>query len=259
MTMKKIEILGIPFHAITVDETLDTLESYLDTDRNHVIITPNPEGVMQARRNPAFANAIKNADLSLADGTGIVLAAKLKGLKIPGRVRGLDTIFAIFDRLSKQYEEDCGSGGAMTDATAQSGRGFTAYFFGGEPGVAETAKQNMEKRYPGLNVVGYHHGFFTDDTDIIAEINALQPDFLLVCIGMPRAELWATQNKSVNAKITMCLGGTIDVMAGTAQLAPSFLRKIGLEWLYRLIKQPSRFKRQLDLPRFVLAVLFRKK
>ena len=236
--MNTIRILGIPFHSITTEEALDTLESYLSTDKNHIVITPNPEGVMQARRNPELARAIENADLSLADGTGIVLAAKLKGLKIPGRVRGVDTIFAMFDRLKE--------------------REFTAYFLGGKPGVAEMAKQNMEKRYPGLRVVGHHHGFFTDDQEILDEINSLKPDFLLVCIGMPRAELWVTKNKNINAKVTMCLGGTIDIMAGTVQLAPPLLRKIGLEWLYRLLKQPSRFKRQLDLPRFVLAVLFKK-
>lgn len=231
-----IEILGIPFHTFTVEETLDTMESYLATDKNHIVVTPNPEGVMQARRNPDLAHAIKSADLSLADGTGIVLAAKFKRLKIPGRVRGVDITFALLERLSH--------------------RGGTVYILGGKPGVAEMARANMAERYPGVDVVGWHHGYFTDDAEIIDEINALSPDILLVNLGMPRQELWAAKNKNINARITMCLGGTTDILAGTVQLAPPLLRKLGLEWLYRLIKQPSRFKRQLDIPRFVLEVFF---
>lgn len=237
--MKVIEILGIPFHTFTVEETLDTLESYLDTDKNHIVVTPNPEGVMQARRNPDLAHAIKSADLSLADGTGIVLAAKFKRLKIPGRVRGVDITFALLERLSR--------------------RGGTVCILGGKPGVAESAGINIEDSYPGVEVVGCMHGYFTDDAEIIAEINAIKPDLLLVGLGMPRQELWATKNIDMNTRITMCVGGTIDILAGMVQLAPPLLRKLGLEWLHRLIKQPSRFKRQLDIPRFIFAVLFGRK
>jgi len=232
--------LGIPFHALTTEETLDKLERYLSEPVNHIVITPNPEGVMQACRNPDFAAAIKGADLSLADGTGIVLAAKLTGQKIPGRVRGYDTIIALCERLT------------------QKDRDFTVYLLGAQPGVAERAKANMEARYPNMKVVGCHHGFFSDDAPIIDEINSLFPDILLVCIGMPRAELWATKHRHINTRITMCLGGVMDIMAGEVVLAPSFMRKIGLEWLYRLISQPGRAKRQLDIPRFVLAVIFSK-
>lgn len=236
--MKRIEILGIPFNPLTVEETLTTLEGFLSTSQNHIVVTPNPECVMQARRNLEYANAIKSADLSLPDGTGIVMAAKFKRLEIHGRVRGTDAIFGIFERLS------------------QKNRNFTAYFLGAKPGVAEKAKENMEKKYHGLNVIGLHHGYFTDDTEIIEEINHLSPDFLLVCTGMPRAELWATANRNTNARITMCLGGVMDIMGGTFKLAPPLFRKLGLEWFYRLITQPSRVKRQLDIPRFILAVLF---
>lgn len=232
-----IDILGIPFHAVTQEETLDILQSFLHEPRNHVIVTPNPEGVMQARRNPDFAAALKTADLSLADGTGIVMAARFTRQKIPGRVRGVDTTFALFERLSNDEKH------------------FTAYFLGGKPGVAEKAATNMQTRFPGVKVVGYHHGFFEDDIDIINEINELSPDVLLVCTGMPRAELWATKNRDINARVTMCVGGTLDIIAGEVALAPAFLRKLGLEWLYRLAKQPSRFKRMLDIPRFVWAVV----
>jgi len=240
-----VEVLGIPFANITFGEALETLETFLREPRNHIIVTPNPEGVMQARRNPDFANALRTADLSLADGTGIVVATYLRARtnRLPERVRGVDTTFALFGRLN----------------TERKTQHFTAYFLGGAPGVAELAKINMEARFPALKVVGFHHGFFTPENEpaILAQINALAPEILLVCMGMPRAEIWATRNRNINTRLTLCVGGTIDIMAGTVKHAPAFMRKIGLEWLWRLIRQPKRAARMLDIPRFVAAVLFR--
>lgn len=238
--MNTVNILSIQFHALTMEETLDTLESYLSTQQNHIVVTPNPEGVMQALRNRDFENAIQGADLRLADGTGIVLAAKFTGQKIPGRVRGYDTVMALFERLTNKD------------------RDFTVYFLGAQPGVAERAKDKMEARYPNMKVVGYHHGYFDDDTEIINKINTLSPDILLVCTGMPRSELWATKNRNINARITICIGGSLNIMSGDLPLTPSIIRKMGLEWLHRLIREPHRAKRQLDIPRFVLAVILSK-
>jgi len=242
-----IEILGIPFANITQNEALEKLVFFLSEKSNHIIVTPNPEGVMQSRRNPAFADALRSADLSLADGMGIVLASYLiksrpSGVhkKLPERVRGVDTTFSLFEHLSKKQQE------------------LTVYFLGGVPGVAEKAKKNMQNKFPYLKVIGFHHGYFSEEEEkeIIAEINQLSPDILFVCTGMPRAEIWATKNKEINTRLTLCVGGTLDIMAGTAKLAPSLMRKLGLEWLYRLIRQPSRAKRMLDLPRFIFTVIF---
>jgi N-acetylglucosaminyldiphosphoundecaprenol N-acetyl-beta-D-mannosaminyltransferase len=234
-------ILGIPFAKLTQKEALDKLEFFLnEPDKNHIVVTPNPEGVMQSRRNPEFAEALCNADLSLADGTGIVLASFFisKTEKLPERVRGVDTSFALFERLSNKK------------------RDFTVYFLGAAQGVAQKAKENMENRFPYLKVVGLHHGFFDaeKEIEIINEINRLAPDILFVCTGMPRAEIWAAKHKKINARITLCVGGTLDIMGGNAQLAPAFLRKIGLEWFYRLLRQPSRAARMLDIPRFMICI-----
>ncbi|MCL1884105.1 MAG: WecB/TagA/CpsF family glycosyltransferase [Defluviitaleaceae bacterium] len=234
--MKTIEILNIPFAKLTQSETMEILEIFLSKQENHIITTPNPEGVMQARRNADFAKALKTADLSLADGVGIIIASYFTRQKLPERVRGVDTTFALFENLNKKNVP------------------FTAYFLGGEEGVAEKAKENMQKKFPLLNVVGTHHGFFKNDKEIIDEINKLSPDILLVCTGMPRAEIWASKNRSLNTRLTLCVGGTINIMAGKAKLAPSFMRKLGLEWLWRLIREPKRFVRMLDLPRFIFAV-----
>jgi len=237
--MKQVNILGIPFDSMSMDEALDLLESYLDKTTNHIVVTPNPEGVMQARRNPAFRDALLQADLRLADGIGIVLASRYIGNTVPTRVRGVDTIFALLERLSKKD------------------RKHTAYFLGGTPGIAEKAKSEMESRFPALSVVGCHHGYFTpdDETVILEELYRLKPDIMMVCIGMPRAEIWAAAHRDIPARITLCLGGTLDIMAGNVKLTPPLIRKLGLEWLHRLIRQPSRAKRQLDIPRFILAVL----
>ena len=237
----EIDILGIPFAKVTTKETLAIMENWLKSDKNHVVATPNPEGVMQAKRNIKFKTALLNADMRLADGIGITLGAKYKGTPLPERVRGVDTTFALFQSLCNKNQS------------------FTVYFLGGKPGVAKNAKKLMEAKYPAMKVAGYHHGFFKEnsqeETKILAEINNIMPDILLVCTGMPRAEIWATTHKNLKTKITLCVGGTIDIMGGNVKIAPAFMRKIGLEWLYRLITQPSRFVRMLDIPRFMLAIV----
>jgi len=239
--MERINILDVFFDVTTQVKVLDALEEFLSSSKNHLVFTPNPEGVMQAKRNPEFKEALNNADLSLADGTGIVVASKLWKNKLPERVRGVDTIFALFQKLSLNEKK------------------FTAYFLGGEPGIAEEAKIKMENKYSFLNVVGFHHGFFDDDEKIIDDIKMLSPDILLVCTEMPRAELWSYRNKeNLNTKITMCLGGTLNIMAGRVQMSPKIMRKLGLEWLNRLWREPRRFFRMLDIPRFVFAVLIRR-
>jgi N-acetylglucosaminyldiphosphoundecaprenol N-acetyl-beta-D-mannosaminyltransferase len=245
--MNKTDILGVSFQVTTPEDALVLLEKWVEEPKNHIVVTPNPEGVMMARRHEAFANALQTADLSLADGTGVVLAAKLLKKPLKRRVRGTDITFALFDSLDAKGKE------------------FTVYFLGSKPddndtlSVAEMAKNKMEARYPNLKVTGFHHGYFDSDSDteatILDEINRLSPDILLVCMGMPRQELWAVQHRNVNARLTLCVGGTLDIMGGALRRAPVIFQKCGLEWLYRLLRQPHRAKRMLDLPRFVFAVL----
>jgi len=239
-----VDVLGVPFHVLTVENALAQLVAWLEEGESpmRVVATPNPEGVMQARRNPAFAAALQAADLCLADGTGIVWAARRLGTPLPHRVRGVDTIFALLQRLEDRQ------------------RPTTAYFLGGAPAVAERAAAHMQARFSHVTVVGHHHGFFSPEEEdtIRADIARTRPDILLVCTGMPRAELWATAHRHLPVRVALCLGGTLDIMAGTARMAPAWLRAIGLEWLYRLTRQPARWRRQLDIPRFVWAVLRKK-
>jgi len=234
-----VDILGVHFARLTFAQALDKLDACVgDPCGNHIIVTPNPEGVMQARRNADFAQALEMADLRLADGTGIVLASRWLRKPLPQRVRGVDITFALFERATVE-------------------RPLTVYFLGAAPGVAEEAKRRMQARYPGVQVVGTQHGFFTPEEEpcILSDIARTQPDVLLVCLGMPRAEIWATKHRYLPVRLTLCVGGTLDIMSGNVKLAPPLWRKLGLEWLYRLIKQPARYKRMLDIPRFVWAIL----
>ena len=246
--MEKINILDIPFCKLTQIEAIHALFAKLDERSNFVVVTPNPEGVMQARRNREFADALKCADMQLADGIGIYIASILLGNRLPMRVRGIDTTIGLFGFLEK------------------TARPTTAFFLGGKPGmdglpsVAEMAAKKMEAKFKHLKVIGAAHGYYSESEEkgIVENIINLSPDILLVCLGMPKAELFSARNKNIKVGVTLNVGGTIDVMAGNVRLAPALLRKFGLEWLYRLVKQPSRFKRMMDLPRFMAAVLAKK-
>jgi len=211
---------------------------FLQTERNHLIVTPNPEMVMLAQANAGFMRILQNADLVLADGIGIILAARWRGLPISVRVTGCDTALELLKTAALEER--------------------TCYLLGAAPGVAEQARQNLQQQ--GIRVIGAHDGFFSDDSEILEEIRGLAPDILIVGMGMPRQEEWAARHlDTLPCKITLCLGGSIDIYAGNVRRAPAFLRRIGLEWFYRLVTNPSRAMRMLSLPKFALTVLIKRK
>ena len=231
-------ILQVPFHGLTPYQALEALLGFLHTSKNHLIVTPNPEGVMLATRNNSFLQILQSADLVLADGIGILLAARWLKLPIPTRVTGCDIAMALL----------------------KSAKNSTCYLLGAAPGVAETAKHNLLQQ--GISVIGARDGFFNEETEkaIIEEIRTLKPDILIIGMGMPRQEEWAAAYlHTLPCKVTLCLGGTIDIIAGNVRRAPKIMRGLGLEWLFRLITNPSRAKRMLDLPRFAWAVVTKPK
>jgi len=232
-------ILQIPFNTFSNREAaLNVLLGFLEADQNHLVVTPNPEAVMIAQRDGGFLHVLQQADLVLPDAIGILMAAKWLKMPMPCRVPGCDAALALLEAIS----------------TTQ----YTVYLLGAAPGVAETALRNLEASYPTLRIIGTHDGYFNHEEEILLleEIKQLKPDVLLVGMSMPRQELWAaTHLHNLPCKVTMCLGGSIDIMAGTVKRAPKIMRRLGLEWLYRLVSQPSRARRMLNLPRFVLAVL----
>lgn len=235
---KTVDILGVPIDSITMDEAVEKVGAFIDEGGLHKIFTPNSEIMMAAQRDSELRNILKEADMVTADGAGVVLASKLLGLSIPEKVSGVDLIIKIFE--------------------AYRGSGLRCFLFGAKPGIAEKAAKNLESDFPGVVVSGYHHGYFSDehDDEITNAINASNADILLVALGAPKQEKWiSSHSDKLRIKVCIGVGGTIDILAGAAQLAPDFFRRNGLEWLYRLCKEPRRAVRMLDLPRFMLRVI----
>ena len=236
--MDRVNILGVNVDMVTISEATDKILDFLGEDRLHCVYTPNSEIIMEAYRNQDFNEILNAADLITADGIGVVYAAKYLKRPIKERAAGYDIAKLLLQKIS------------YTD--------HKLFLFGGKPGVGDLAKKNMQKDYPGLNIVGVRNGYFTEDEEeeIINEINASGADILFVCLGAPRQEKWIHKNKDkLKVRVAMGVGGSIDVFAGTVQRAPDFFCKTGLEWFYRLMKEPWRAKRMMDLPRFAMTVV----
>jgi len=242
-----ISILGVNIDKITLDEAVERVKSFLKNDATNAIYTPNTEIVMLARKDCEFKNLLNRADLIIPDGIGLVYASRIKKKPLPERVTGVD--------LSNKILE------------IANDNGYSIFILGGKDGVAKEATENISKKYQNIRIAGYHHGYFKgthigykgheEEKRVINSINASNSDILFVGLGAPKQEIWIDENKSkLNCKVMIGNGGTIDIIAGRVKHAPAFYRNHGLEWLYRLAKQPKRIKRQMVLPLFVLKVLF---
>ena len=227
--MVKNDILGVGVDNLTLDEAVAEGCALLEQDGSHYVVTPNPEFILTAKKNEAFREVLNAADLSLPDGIGVIYAAKLLGRPLKGRAPGVDFAQGLMRHL------------------AQTGKKL--FLLGAKPGVAEQAAENLCKSYPGLNVCGVNDGYFKDDGPVIEKIRASGADVVFVCLGAPKQELWmAKHGPATGASLLVGLGGCLDVFAGNVQRAPEGWQKAGMEWLYRLIKEPSRFGRMAKLP-----------
>ena len=236
----RVDVQGVGFDSLTLDEAAAIAYSAVCGEHcAGYVVTPNPEIVWLCRDDPSFADVLNSAFLVLPDGIGVVYGAKLLGRPVKQRVPGIDFVSALFERMAAA--------------------GKSVFLFGAKPGVAALAAQTIAKAYPGLVIAGTHNGYFTDDAPIIEEINAASPDLLLVCLGAPKQERWMAENKDrLNVRLMAGLGGSLDVFAGTAKRAPKGWQKLGLEWLYRLLKEPRRITRMIKLPLFLVEVIFRR-
>lgn len=237
----KIDILGVGVDAYDKKEALDTLLIFLKEEKNHTVFTPNPEIVIEAEKDKKLMNILNAADMVVADGIGIVWASRFAQKRLHERVAGFDLLLALFEQIKT---ED-----------------YSLYFFGGAPGVAQKAKKIMRRKYKGLKIIGVQDGYFDEEKEklIIEDIKTKKPDILLVGLGVPKQEKWIDAHKELPVKISMGVGGSFDAMAGTFKRAPEFFLRHNLEWLYRLLKQPKRIKRQLRLPLFAVKVMLRGK
>lgn len=231
--MSRTDVLGVGFDDLTMEEAVEAALGFMNTRGAHYACTPNPEIVMAAKKDVALRSALGQADLVLADGVGVTKAAAMLKTPLKARVPGIDFATAVIARLAE--------------------RGGSVYLFGARPGVAEAAAARLAEAYPGLSIAGTSDGYFTDDGPIIEKINASSPDFLMVCLGSPKQERWMSENAGrLSCGLMAGLGGSLDVLAGNVQRAPEAWRKLGLEWLYRVIKEPKRLGRVARLPLFVL-------
>ena len=231
--MSRIDVLGVSFDDLTMDEAVEIALGFMQERRACYACTPNPEIVMAAKGDAALRAALSGAELVLADGVGITKAAAMLGTPLKSRVPGIDFASNVISRLAQ--------------------RGGSVYLLGAKPLVAEAAAEKLTQTYPGIVIAGTNDGYFTDDAPVIEKINAASPDFLMVCLGSPKQELWMYANAGrLSCGLMAGLGGSLDVLAGNVQRAPETWRRLGLEWLYRVIKEPKRLGRVMKLPAFVL-------
>lgn len=235
----KTEIMGVCFDDFSVEETVSKAMAALKRGEKFFIVTPNPEIVNVAIKDEKYKDVLNSADVVTPDGIGIVYASKMLGGNVKKRAPGFDIVKGILNELSK------------TDGSV--------YLFGGKPGVADMAADNISREYPGIRIAGTDNGYFEDDTEIIARINNSKPDFLLVCLGAPKQEMWISRNiTDLNAGVLIGAGGSIDVLSGQTKRAPGIFIKLNCEWLYRLLKEPKRIGRMAKIPVFLLKVLFKR-
>ena len=230
-----------------MNETIETLNNHIEQNTSlfHVV-TANPEIVMMGVKREDFKGVIENADIVTPDGIGVIIGAKIIKQPLPERVAGYDLIHGL---LQKRNEEK---------------RKTRVFCVGGAEDVIKLAVRRLRQLYNEIEIVGYHDGYFEEngkeETEIVMAIREASPDLLLVGLGCPRQEQFIYRHKKeLNAKVAIGCGGTFDVLSGRVKRAPMLFQKLGLEWFYRLVKQPSRIKRQMVLPLFLIKVFQSKK
>ena len=243
-----VGILGVQVDCIDTAQLLSRIEDWVERARAEThtttsgsteghrcrqVCTVNPEFVIDARRDSVFAQVLQRADLRVADGIGIIWAARLQGVELPERVTGSDGIYRICARAAD--------------------RGWRVYFLGAAPGVAQRTADNLRRKYPRLQVAGAFSGSpnTKDWPEIATRLASALPDILLVAFGHPRQDFWIDQHRhELPAAVAIGVGGAFDFVAGITVRAPMWMRRLGLEWLYRLIRQPWRWRRMSKLPVF---------
>ncbi len=217
------------FDNLTREEAARAGARLLEEDRFHYVVTPNPEFLLAAEKDPDFRRVLNSADLALPDGIGVVYSAKIMGRPLKARVPGIE------------FAEDM--------LACLDERGGRLFLLGARPGVAEKAGENILARYPNITLCGTQDGYFRDEETVLLKVAAARPDLLFVCLGAPKQEKWmARWGRHTGARLAIGLGGVLDVFAGNVERAPESWQKLGLEWAYRLKKEPQRAGRMARLP-----------
>jgi N-acetylglucosaminyldiphosphoundecaprenol N-acetyl-beta-D-mannosaminyltransferase len=236
-TDRQFLVMGLPIHLQA--NYADWLMMRLQQHQGCHVVTLNAEMSMQAEQNPVLFNIIRQAELVIPDGAGIVLYLRLYGKKVT-RCPGIELAETLLQQTAAY------NGG-------HSDQPLTVFFYGGSPGVADAAAAICQQRFPGLAIVGIQHGYITPETEaaFLDTLVTLQPRVILVGLGVPRQELWISQHRHLCPDaVWVGVGGSFDIWAGTKQRAPTWFTDNHLEWLYRLYQEPWRWRRMLALPKF---------
>ena len=239
-TPPTVDILNVPIHAVTREQTLALIDAYMQESRLHQIATVNPEFVMTAQRDAHFMTVLHSADLCLPDGIGLLYAARRLHQQLPERVPGSDLVYDLAQRCATN--------------------GWRLFLLGAAPGVAEEAGKRLQERYPGLIIAGSYAGSpaISENEELVARINAVSAEMLFVAYGAPNQDKWIARNRNAlpTVRVALGIGGALDFVTGKAVRAPRWVQKMHLEWLHRLVREPWRWKRMLALPHFALKIIF---
>ena len=231
----RIDVLGVGFDNLTMAEAVEKAWTLLGQPGAHYVVTPNPEIVEVCREDGEARAAVNGADLVLPDGVGVIKGAAMLGTPLKEKTPGVE--FA----------------GHLMAKMAEGGKSL--YLLGAKPGVAELAATRLQAQYPGLRIAGTHDGYFQEDGPVVEEIRRSGADCVFVCLGAPKQEKWMAANGTATGASLLCgLGGSLDVFAGVVARAPKFWSDHGLEWFYRLCKEPRRIGRMMKLPLFLVHV-----
>jgi len=240
----EIDFSGIKVDNVTLAEAVAKVEVMIDKKSPHLIVTPNPEIIVAAQNDSELKNIMNSAALRVPDGISMVVVSRILGRPLKERVSGIDLMLKLVEVSAK--------------------KGYRLFLLGSAPGVAEEAANKLKNRFPSLQIVGTQDGFFGlpagqagDDSKIIQKIKNAQPDILFVGLGGGKQERWLKRHlQELGISVCMTIGGSLDVISGRKQRAPKWIQALYIEWLYRLITEPNRWKRQLALPKF-LWLMFR--
>ncbi|AOV08797.1 WecB/TagA/CpsF family glycosyltransferase [Sporosarcina ureilytica] len=229
-------MFGVDVTTESSDDTIRRIFSRHQNDEKSFIVAINPEKLMKSRKDPELREILNKATIGIPDGIGVLLASRLRGGNIRARITGVD----MMELLCKE-------------AGIQS---VPVFLYGAKPGVAAKAAHNLQAQFPNLQVAGTLDGYVKDEEEIITTINNSGAKILFVALGSPTQENFIIRNMDkLNVSVFQGVGGSFDVFSGNIERAPVAFRRLGLEWFYRLLKEPSRWKRQLELPKFLLAIL----
>lgn len=229
--MQKQQLLNTYVNNLTMSETIDAVEELIKSEKKSYVVAINVDVVIKIENDPYLKKIVDNADMVLVDGKPLVWISNFYGKPLKAKISGSDLVPLLCEEASKKQ--------------------YSIFIIGGKEGVAEQAKQNLEKRLPGIRIVGTYaptYGFEKNDAEL-NKINTLlseaKPDLLIACFGCPKQEKWIFENISnYDAKVSICAGATVDFLAGNIKRAPRWMSEHGLEWLYRFLQEPKRMFRR---------------